>query len=156
VVLWAGHSLDRHKVGPLPLPGLALVGGAFAWCVARRGGPSPAHAGLAGLIMWALAGIGLWARCQGYLWVRAEEVSPPIHVPAPSPDERLPLRAGDLCGVMYKERESNRAQVAAGTLDAGERVIMAYAPHSRFRLLGQWVLGEVGWWYIFMSRGAVL
>lgn len=151
MLLWLGYRLNRHKVGPLPLSGLALVAGALAWVGAWRGWLSLLQATVISLICWALVGIGLWARGQGYLRFRAEEASPPLDVSAPLPDERVPVRASGRFSVMHKSRHFIDTQAALSAMDSGEHVIMACIPRSRFLLLGQWPPEEVGWWYIFLS-----
>ena len=155
-LLWLGYSLNRHKVGPLPLSGVALLVGTMAWVGVWRGWLSLLQAVAISLICWALAGIGLWARWQGYFRFRAEETSPPLDVPPPLPDERVPLCASGRFEVMHKRRDFVGAQAAFSTMDSGEHVIMAHIPRSRFLLLGRWPLEEVGWWYIFLSPQALL
>jgi len=149
--LWLGYCLNRHKVGPVPLSGLALMAGALAWGGAWKGWLSLVQVAVISTICWALAGIGLRARWQGYLRFRAEDTPPPRHVSPPLPEERVPLRASGRFEVMHKGCDFIGAQTAFSTMDSGEHVIMAYIPRSRFLLLGQWPSEEVGWWYIFLS-----
>ena len=154
-LLWLGYGLNRHKVGSLPLSGLALTAGALAWGGVWRGWLSLAQAAAISLICWALTGIGLWARGQGYLRFRAEDAPLPPDVSAPLPDERVPVCASGCFEVMYKRRGFIGAQAVFSTMDSGEHVIMAHIPRSRFLLLGQWPSEEVGWWYIFLSSQAL-
>lgn len=125
-LLWLGYRLNRHKLGPVPLSGLALMAGALAWGGAWRGWLSLVQAAVISLICWALAGIGLWARWQGYLRFRAEDTPPSLDVPVPLPDEHVPLRASGRFEVMHKRRDFIGAQAAFSTMDSGEHVIMAY------------------------------
>jgi hypothetical protein len=154
-LLWLGYGLNRHKVGPLPLSGLALIGGALAWGGASRGWLSLVQAAAISLVCWALAGTGLWALCRGYLRFRSETTSSPVDVSGSPPDERVSLRVSGRFEVMHKRRDFVGAQAAFSTMDSGEHVIMAHIPCSRFLLLGQWPAGEVGWWYMFLSPGSL-
>lgn len=150
-LLWLGYRLNRHRVGSVPLSGLALMAGALAWGGVWKGWLSSVQAAIISLVCWTLAGIGLWARWQGYLRFRAEDTPLPLDVSAPLPDERVPVRASGRFQVMHKRCDFIGAPAAFSTMDSGEHVIMAHIPGSRFLLLGQWPSGEVGWWYIFLS-----
>lgn len=154
-LLWLGYSLNRHKMGPLPLSGVALLVGAMAWVGAWRGWLSLLQAVAVSLVCWALTGIGLWSHWQGYFRFRAEEIPPPRDVSPPLPDERVPLQASGSFEVMHKRRDFVGARAAFSTMDSGEHVIMAHIPRSRFLLLGRWPPEEVGWWYIFLSPQAL-
>jgi len=114
-LLWLDYRLNRHKVGPLPLSGLALCMGGTAWIGAWKGWLSPPQAAAISLICWSLTGIGLWACWQGYLRFLPEDAPTPADVLAPLPDQHIPIYASGRFEVMYKRRDFIGAQ-AAGRL----------------------------------------
>jgi len=132
------------------MSGLALVGGALGWIGVWKGWLPLAAALLIGLVLGALAGIGFWARWQGHMRMRPENGNLPLSVSAPLPDEHVRLRASGRFEVMHSRRDFVNAEAVFTTMDSGEHVIMAHIRRSRFLLLGQWPVGELGWWYIFL------
>jgi hypothetical protein len=148
IILKAGYSLRRHRIGPIPIgyAPLILAAGTLIAAIAHLL-TWPWAVGVMTVALALTVVVRLIGR-QGYIIFHARSFAP-LQVAPPQVDEKVEGRASGYFEVGGKRRYFVESLTYFSTVETREHILMARIPHTRFLLIATSPRDEVGWWYVF-------
>ena len=161
VILQLAYRLRRHECGVWSLGRwigllwiLAMIGALIYWW------PQPWPVVLLGVLFLGYLAVLRWASWRGYVhFEAATPAAARLHNPSASPplrpEELVPVRASGWFTVEGKNQYYMDLEADYESVATREHIVLGRVHPSRFLVLGQWPVHELGWWYIFFRPATI-